>query len=411
MIRTEAYRTAKPLVIMVIGNGKVTHLGLGNDETLCGREGQYDEIRGDIICTGCHRVAERMEAEANGAAAIDQGEIMAENTETKAATAEGSEHAAIVEQVAANIERAQSLAEAENAEGLAELNKETEALISSLPTRGKAPNEQTWAKFKQDSRTAFRAAASVQETAKAKTAKAKAAEVAAIDPADYSIYQGVTELVDDGAERIAEGVKLHLKTSNLAKEVASIMLDMWRRIPNKEGNPDIMGDSHAAKEAARQLYAKAGQGFEQNYETEDALAKLQRAVQSQRSDVRAKYLRELDENADEAKRFAKALESKPADVPVSQFIADAYGTQLKGHGELARERYQLKKEGKRPELEAAEDTTPDERIQTIVKKLKSDVAKTSVDDFEAATDETKTAVRAELEELYEAVKKMLAATL
>lgn len=402
MIRTEAYRTVKPLIIMVIGNGKVTHLGLGNDETLCGREGQYDELRGDIICTGCHRVAVRMEAEASQAKATDEGDIMAENV-TKAET--------IIEQVTANTERARSLAEAENAEGLTELSKETEALISSLPQRGKAPNEQTWAKFKQDARNTFRAAATVQEKAVAKKVE-PGADVEAIDPKDYSIYQGVTELIADGAERVSEGVKLHLKTSDLAKDVATIMLDMWHRIPNKEGNPDIMGDSHAAKEAARALYAKAGEGFEQNFETEEAITKLQRAVQSQRSDVRAKYLRELDTNTDEQQKFAKVLESKPADVSVSQFVADTYGTQLKGHGELARERYQLRKElgGAAPkEIEA--ETTPDERVQSVVKRMKTDVAKTSVDDFEAASDATKAAVRAELEELYEAVKKMIAATL
>jgi hypothetical protein len=321
-----------------------------------------------------------------------------------------------IEQVNANIERAKSLAEAENTEGLAELSKETEALISSLPQRGKAPDEQTWTKFKQNLRTELRAAAQVQEAPKSKAVAKAEPKEPAIDPKDYSVYQGVTELISDGAERVAEGVKLHVKTSDLAKDVAAIVLDMWRRIPNKEGNPDILGNSHAAKEAARALYAKAGDGFEHNYDNEQALDRLRRSVQSHRSDVRAKYLRELENDPDEQKRYAKALEAKPDDVSVSQYIADLYGAQLKGHGELNRERYQQRKElgdpnPMRHEIESGADLTPDERVQSFVKRVRTDFVKATPEDFEAASDETKEAIRTDLEELYEAIKKMIAATL
>jgi tetratricopeptide (TPR) repeat protein len=328
-----------------------------------------------------------------------------------------------VEQINANIERAKSLAEAENAEGLATLSKENEALVSSLPTRGKFGDE-SFAKLKARLRAEFRAAAQVQDKPEPKAkAKPKAAEVDTVDPKDYSIYAGVTELIADGAARVSEGVKLHLKTADLAKDVAAIMLDMWHRIPNKDGNPDILGNSHAAKEAARALYNKAGEGFERDYDTEEALNKLQRAVQHQRSDVRAKYLRSLDSDADEQKRFAKALEAKPEDVSVSQFIADLYGTQLKGHGELQRERYQANKaigsgagEGiilpdEQTEESDEQDETPDVRVRSFVQKMKRDVSKAKPEDFEHASDETKEAVRAELEELYAAVKAMITATL
>jgi hypothetical protein len=173
-----------------------------------------------------------------------------------------------------------------------------------------------------------------------------------------------------------------------------------------------MGDSHAAKEAARALYAKAGEGFQDDYDTKEALDKLQRSVQSQRSDVRAKYLRELDENPAEQKRYAKALEAKPEGVTVSEFIADLYGTQLKGHGELARERYQLKKELGADAPKAIEaDTTPDERVQSFVKRVRTDFVKATPEDFEAASDETKQSVRDDLMELRDAVNAMIKATL
>jgi hypothetical protein len=403
MIRTEVYRTAKPLFLMGIGNGKVTHLTVDSAESLCGREGQWTELRGDI-CTACHKTAARMEAEYE-----TQGESsMAENTENVET---------VIEQIGANIERAGSLAEAENAEGLAELNKETEALVSSLPSRGKAPSGETWAKTKQNMRNDFRAAAEVQAKPEPKKGPKQTAEVQTIDPKDYSIYQGVTELIADGASRVAEGVNLHLKTSDLAKEVAAIGLDMWQRIPNKDGNPDILGDSHAAKEAMRALYAKAGEGFEQNYDTEEALKKLQRAVQHQRSDVRAKYLRELDNDPEEAKRFAKLLEAKPEGTPVSEFIATSYDTSLKGHGELARERYQERQaaiaagQTPPPELTAGEESTPDERVTSVVKRMKTDVARTKPEDFEAASEATKAEVRDDLMKLRDAVNAMIKATL
>jgi hypothetical protein len=338
---------------------------------------------------------------------VTEGEI--EVTDRNDVTTEDG--AKVIEQIDANIERALSLTDAE---ALTELREETETLISSLSGKGSI-------KVKTDKRAEFTTAADTMPE-DVSTEPTPKAEVSTVDPKDYSIYQGVTELIADGAARVAEGVSLHLKTSDLAKDVAAIMLDMWHRIPNKDGNPDILGTSHAAKEAARALYNKAGEGFEHNYDTEEALKKLQRAVQHQRSDVRAQYLRSLDTDPEERERFAKMLEAKPEDVTPAQFIADSYGTALKGHGELQRERYQTRKElgsgnGEGESIvlpdEGAdtEPVDPDEKVRTFVQKLKKDVVKATPEDFESASDETKEAVRAELEELYAAVKAMITATL
>jgi hypothetical protein len=349
-------------------------------------------------------------------------------TERNEAATQQDETGAKIEQIQANIERAASLAEADNAEGLAELGKETETLISSLPSRGRyvlpgEDKERTFADIKKTLRGAWRDAAQAKPQPEPK-GKAVAVPAQAAEPVDYSVYAGVTELINDGAARVAEGVNLHLKTSDLAKDVAKIMLDIWSRIPNKDGNPDIMGDSHAAKEAARAMYAKAGEGFTQDLDTEEALAKLQRSVQSKRSDVRAQYLRSLDEDADERAKFAKLLESAQGeDVKPSELVAKAYDTSLIGHGELNKARYRVKAGKATPEeiaaVEAADRNggakgelpSADERIKTLVAKLKADASKVAVDDFNEASDETKAEVRGELETLYQAVKDMIAATL
>lgn len=304
-----------------------------------------------------------------------------------------TDHAATIEQITANIERAVSLAEAENVDGLEELNKETEALISGLPTRGKTPDgDFTWAGYKKAARDDMRKASQAQPKPEPK--EAPKAEVVTIA---YTDFEGVEELVTLGAEKVAEGVRLHLRTSEVAKEIATVALDICMRIPNKDGNPDIMLTSQQARDAMSDLYAKAGEGFERNEANEKALKSLQRSVQYYRNDNRAELLRSLDDDssdtADERQAFAAILADKPEDVAASEYVAEKYGTTVQ------------------PKEELATGDTTDAKIRTVVKKFRADLSKVSVDDFEKANDETKEAIRAELEEAYEALKKMIAATL
>jgi hypothetical protein len=343
-----------------------------------------------------------------------------------------------VEQLNANIERAKSMAEAENAEGLAELKKETEELVSALPQRGKFGNE-TFAKLKVRLRAEFRAAAQVQEKPATKAVAVAAKPKEGVPVKTWDQYEGVKELVTLGAEKVAEGVRLHRKTSDLAKEVAAVTFDMWTRIPNKDEIPDLKGNSDQAKKAAGEMYRIAGEGFEHNFENEDAFTKLQRSVQMHRTDVRAKWLRELDEDTTEAAEaralYGDKLADKPEDMSVAEYVATAlYNSpaMIKGEGEKQLERYHAKQkalaaasdkskgegtgegsgEGEgEGSGEAAETTTPDERIEAIVKRIKADVSKADPEDFAKASDETKEAIRAELEPLYKALKDMITATL
>ncbi|MFF7408690.1 hypothetical protein [Streptomyces lydicus] len=324
------------------------------------------------------------------------------------------EGAKVLEQINANIERAASLVEADNADGLAELNKETEALISSLSGKGSI-------KIKTDKRAEFKAAATAVEKPKGKgvATKDEKPEISLTD------IEGVTELINMGAEKIAEGVRLHAKTSVTATEIAHVILDMWRRIPNKDGNPDILGDSDVAKKASGELYRIAGQGFERNEEMELALSKLQRSVQEKRADVRAEYLRGLDNEdaTEEREHFAAILKDKPADVPASRWVADRYDTSLVGPGERKRLAYHTKKEdgSEVPEdlkpiaalvaAEGGKEESADDRIAALVKKLTGDVKKAKPEDFESASDEAKEKARADLEKLHKAIKDMIAATL
>jgi hypothetical protein len=365
---------------------------------------------------------------------------MAAKPTTTAAEATSAEETVqrTIEQIEANIERAESLAEAENVDALKELNKETEGLISALPSRGKI-GDKTAAQTKKDYRAAFKAAAQVQEKPATKAVAVAAKPKEGVPVKTWDQYEGVKELVTLGAEKVAEGVRLHRKTSDLAKEVAAVTFDMWTRIPNKDEIPDLKGNSDQAKKAAGEMYRIAGEGFEHNFENEDALAKLQRSVQMHRTDVRAKWLRELDEDTTEAAEaralYGAKLADKPEDMSVAEYVATAlYNSpaMIKGEGEKQLERYHAKQkalaaasdeskgegtgegsgEGEgEGSGEAAETTTPDERIEAIVKRIKADVSKADPEDFAKASDETKEAIRAELEPLYKALKDMITATL
>jgi hypothetical protein len=370
------------------------------------------------LCLTCKKNAEAMIAEAN------KGEkIMAVAERNDVATEQGK---AVIEQIDANIERATSLAEAENVEGLAELSVETETLISTLSGKGSTG-------IKKAKRDEWTAAAQVQARPASKAVEKKNV-VEGAPVLTWDQFEGVPELVHLGAAKVAEGVKSHVKTSTLAKDIAAIGLEMWLRIPNKAGVPDLMGDSDPAKKASGALLKEAGEGFADDYDNKQALNKLMRSVQGQRTDVRAEWLRSLDEEGevqDERRALmAKVLEGKPEDEPASAWVANVYGASLIGQTEKKRLDYQAKKalesgegivtpggeseggEGEgEGETEEGESTTPDERVAAVAKRLVADIKKANPEDFEHASDETKEKVREQLEEAIKAMRAMVAATL
>lgn len=323
------------------------------------------------------------------------------------------EGAALLEQIDANIERAASLAEAENGEGLAELRKETEALISTLGGTGSTA-------VKKEKRDAFAAAALAQPKPPAKAPQAKEGVVVA---KTWDQYEGVAELVDMAAERMTEGINAHLKISVLARDIAGVTFDMWLRLPNKAGLPDLRGDSDAAKKASGAMYLKAGAGMERTYENEAALKSLERGVQRHRTDVRAEFLRSLDEDTEEAAErralFGDALKKKPKSVPYSKYVAATlYGseTMLKGEGEKSRERWRQKEQGIEPakpaELPATVDqATANEWLLADAQKLKADVSKARLAYYNAASPEAREQAKGVLTEVLETVKRMVAETL
>jgi len=305
------------------------------------------------------------------------------------------------EQIAANVERLKVLAADGNADAVAALKQETEDLIASLSGKGSIA-------IKTKARAHLAEAAKVElEGTKAEVATAP--KEGTVVAKDYSEFAGVVELRDLGAERVAEGVRLHMKAGDLATEVAKISVDIWLRLPGKDDNPDIMGTGGQAQAVMQDLFAKAGKGFKDNFDTKESLTAFTRAVQYRRTDIRAQVLRSLDddtaEGAERRELFAGLLAKKPKDVPASQFVADHYGTKLKGAREIARERAE---QGTPREIEAV---APDEKLPAVVKAFRSTLSKISVDEVASASEEVREAQRAELNAIYNEVKALIAATL
>lgn len=312
-------------------------------------------------------------------------------------------NARVSEEVSGNIERVRSLAEAENAEGVATLVTETNALIAQLPADDRA-----------ELTKALAAAAAGQDRAVPAVAK----------PMTYADYEGVTGLIALGAEKGAAGVRQNIKTATTAFEVAAITLGMWVRMPNEDGDPDLMGNSGPAKAATKKLYRDIGAALKgsslDSFDVKQGSRALVRSIQSSRTDVRAIYLRGLDadtpEGALERQRYARILADKPEETDVSAWVARHYDVSLKGRTELQREYHHAKKAlpaaaAKPPEpvSEAAQPQTPDESVSSFVDRIMADFEAVDPATFESASEETKAVAREKLEKISDAINAMMEA--
>lgn len=437
MLETKAYQTIKPLFLMAVGTGKVTHLSVDKAETLCGREGGYGEFSGRF-CGNCHKVADKMET---AAPAAEEGEIMAKNTKAEeaveidnsladalepeqapeAVSPQVAAQIAIMEQITANTERAASLAEAENVDGLAELDKDNETLISSLPQRGKTPNGVTWAKYKQEARNAFRAAAQAKAAPEADAKAAKAAEVEAkakadAEAADYTKYEGVADRVSAGADLVREGVQGIVKQAQTARKAAEMLLDAQRRISTPNGVPDLLCKSAPAVKARKDMYDRAREVLAaESGDAEHAkslVTKFGTAVRNQMSDVLRGYIRALDENPEEFREFYGPVAQAHPELSPSDAVFEFYGIPKLSKRELMNQR-NAEKAAKLRELEAAasegdseaEQAAEELKVQTVHEKIASDLqrgeaaVKSALAAAKELSDEEKQAVKAKIMEL------------
>jgi hypothetical protein len=433
----------------VVRNGKVVHIKRsGNNKTVCGKVTTGNVLRSDAtdnnICVACRVVIQKGEERGQELTEVDaagivsnlmeaaskavtktEGDTVAKATDTKAE----DKHAETVEQINANIERFVSLLEAENEEGATELADETETMISSLPTRGKTPaGDKTWAQFKQDSRTAIR------EAKKGAAEKPKAsAEVVVLETTeDYRSVEGMEDLINEGANVISEGVKLHLKASetayNLGRNLLSVRLSL-----KVKGAPDLKAKSQAYRDASGHLKAQAVMQLIESgvdeFDANEAAEKLWKSMNNQTGDVLADYAKELDgpRRTDWDNLFGEVAKAHPALTP-SEAVSAYYGIDLVGPREKARlkaaEKSALAKkakqaleagntdeaeelEGEIASLDGKVEPTPGEKAKADVKKIKSGTKALAGVNPEELEDEDRKAVRDDIQAQIDALRDLV----
>jgi hypothetical protein len=433
----------------VVRNGKVVHIKRSdNNKTVCGKVTTGNVLRSDAtdnnICVACRVVIQKGEERGQELTEVDaagivsnlmeaaskavtktEGDTVAKATDTKAE----DKHAETVEQINANIERFVSLLEAENEEGATELADETETMISSLPTRGKTPaGDKTWAQFKQDSRTAIR------EAKKGAAEKPKAsAEVVVLETTeDYRSVEGMEDLINEGANVISEGVKLHLKASetayNLGRNLLSVRLSL-----KVKGAPDLKAKSQAYRDASGHLKAQAVMQLIESgvdeFDANEAAEKLWKSMNNQTGDVLADYAKELDgpRRTDWDNLFGEVAKAHPALTP-SEAVSAYYGIDLVGPREKARlkaaEKSALAKkakqaleagntdeaeelEGEIASLDGKVEPTPGEKAKADVKKIKSGTKALAGVNPEELEDEDRKAVRDDIQAQIDALRDLV----
>jgi hypothetical protein len=367
----------------------------------------YRKVTAEVNCKNCIKIMAAPAAET-------EGEIMAKNTQNAETVEvdesladalgdapEQSPEEATMAQIQANIERARSLAEAENTEGLAELDKETKALISSLPRGGKTPDGKTWAGFKAKAGQDFRQAAAAQpKTDGPSKAVATKAEAAPDVTTDYTMTEGVKEIVDKGAALVREGVQLHVKGAQTARAIAGMLLDTRRRIVTKDGVPDLKAHTQAARNASTDMYAAAEKVLaEESGDTEHAKAlvrKLSQAVRNQMSDVLVGYVKELDTASEEwAEHYGAVAKAHPELTP-SEAVFKFYDINPVSRRELAAQR-QAERSTKLAELEAAAKSGDAEAAEEAEELKAKTVQERIAGDIQTAEKALKAAVKAAAE--------------
>lgn len=224
------------------------------------------------------------------------------------------------EEIAGNTERVQSLAEAENVDGVAALKEEIEGLIAQLPTGERVAL-----------RSALTAASKAEKPAETKAEvelKPKVAEVSL--QSDYHNFEGVAELVDQAAEKVLEFAKASVSGGH---ELANITFYAWTRITKADGTPDLKGDTDAAKSVTKDAFDKVLKGLPEEGVSEEAdnlraqLGTVRKAMQHGREDVRVNYIRGLAHSPEEAARFGALTEGKKG-ADIAEAVAAAYDITL-----------------------------------------------------------------------------------
>ncbi|MFB8107292.1 hypothetical protein ACFC3O_31555 [Streptomyces sp. NPDC056007] len=260
-----------------------------------------------------------------------EGTMAAKATMSKAVQEE------VAAQVRADIERLPSLIAEGKDDSAKELSEETGKQIQSITGTGaaaiKAKLRAELTKAEKDAKKAKADKEKADKAAGKEIAVSKETKLEAV-VADTAIQALVTK----GQNRIKELAVTKFKGGY---EIAEIILDIRTRISNKDGYPDLNADSEAAKKTTTTVFDGLLEGLPEEGEDENADAiraeveSIKKSYRNSMRDVRALYLRSLDNSPEEAKKYAYALEAHP-DKKASEAVAEFHGYELRTRAELAK---------------------------------------------------------------------------
>ncbi|MFE9256516.1 hypothetical protein [Streptomyces sp. NPDC006879] len=315
-----------------------------------------------------------------------------EKTEKDAMAAKTMDKAAQekkAEEIRADIERLPSLIAEGKDDSAKELMESIGKAIPSITGTGAAAIK---AKLRAEAEKAEK------DATKAKADKEKADKPASKEVAVSKETTLEATLKDTVIQDLVKKGQEQVKTLAVSKfkgghQIAEIILDIRTQILNKNGHPDLNAETDAAKKNTTKVFDGLLEGLPEEGEDEAADAiraevdSIKKSYRNAIKDVRALYLRSLDNSPEEAKKYAYALEAHPDKKP-SEAVAEFHGYELRTRAEIAkadRERKALEKKkvedavkaGELSEEEAAEalseggteEKTPKEMRAAFVKRM------------------------------------------
>lgn len=274
-----------------------------------------------------------------------------------------------------SIERVRELVQSGRPDEAVEVTAETRRLIRSITGRGSASAKRSYAD---------------------KLSEAISGTVTR-ESVDIDAVRG---MLDTGAHKIADGIRAFMSTADLAREIGRYQLQIHMRLHDRDGYPDIRAGSKGAKEANRALYERAGKLVEgEPAEVGEALAKLVKAVHNHKSDVRAEWLRSLDDPDNPDREFFEPIRQQHPRMKLSNAVAAHYGFPLRGRTELEHYRYG-----------STNPNAPlDVRVTALVSRMRRDLAIATPDELAALPESMKADIRRDLRELHREFRTILAA--
>lgn len=179
---------------------------------------------------------------------------------------------------------------------------------------------------------------------------------AEIEPATVESLPWLDALVHKGADTVRMVAETKVRGG---RQLAQIMLDMRRRIQDKDGNPDLKGTSHLAKIASSQVYSAVTDTLaETDTELRTAIDKLQNETRLAMADARVAYVRALD-SADNEDIALYNMIPRAEGQSLSEAVAEHYNFRLATRAEIEAERRERKAlKAAKPES-STEDTESD----------------------------------------------------